>query len=102
MDIKSDMWMAKNGKDTKPTLHIYRGTHFVRNGKGSNFHIADLISNIIRGACYGTTYVSLFNNSLFSIMKCARSIPVVHASFYSLSELCWETGPGTSMQWSIG
>ena len=30
--------MAKNGKDTKPTLHIYRGTHFVRNGKGSNFH----------------------------------------------------------------
>ena len=32
-DSKSDMWMAKNGKDTKHTRHIARIIHFVRNGE---------------------------------------------------------------------
>ena len=32
-------------------------------------HIADLLSNIIRGACYGTTYGSFLNNPLFRILK---------------------------------
>ena len=45
----------------------------------------DLISNIMRGNCSETTYVSLFDNPLFIILKCDRDIPVVHAEFYSLS-----------------
>ena len=65
-------------------------------------HIADFLSNIIRGACYRTIYGSLFNNSLFIILKCAWSIPVVHSALYSLSPLDWATGPGTYVEWSIG
>ena len=33
LDSKSDMCMAKNGKDTKHTRHIARIMHFVRNGE---------------------------------------------------------------------
>ena len=33
LDSKSDMCMAKNGKDTKQTRHISRRMHFVRNGE---------------------------------------------------------------------
>ena len=33
LDSKSDMCMAKNGKDIKHTKHIARGMHFVRNGE---------------------------------------------------------------------
>ena len=32
LDSKSAMCMAKNGKDTKHTIHIARRMHFVRNG----------------------------------------------------------------------
>ena len=32
LDSKSDMCMAKNGKDAKHTRHIARRIHFVRNG----------------------------------------------------------------------
>ena len=32
LDGKSAMCMAKNGKDTKHTIHIARIMHFVRNG----------------------------------------------------------------------
>ena len=32
LDSKSDMYMAKNGKDIKHTRHIARIMHFVRNG----------------------------------------------------------------------
>ena len=56
----------------------------------------------MRGACYGTTSGSLFNNSLFSIPKYAGAIPALHAAFYSLSSIDWETGPGTCVQLSIG
>ena len=30
--------MAKNGKDTKNTIHIYRRMNFVRNGEECHFH----------------------------------------------------------------
>ena len=33
LDSKSDMFMAKNVKDTKDTRHIVRIIHFVRNGE---------------------------------------------------------------------
>ena len=33
LDIKYDMSMAKNGKDTKNTRHIVRRMYFVRNGE---------------------------------------------------------------------
>ena len=48
----------------------------------SAIHIDDLPSNIIRGACYGTTSGFFFKNSLFSILECARDIPAVCASLY--------------------
>ena len=38
---------------------------------------SDLISNIMRSDCYGTTYYSLLRNQLFSILKCAISIAAV-------------------------
>ena len=58
----------------------------------------DLLSNIMRGAFYGTIFISLFTSSLFIIMKCARSIPVVNTELYQPSELYWETGTGTCTQ----
>ena len=60
------------------------------------------ISNMIRGAYSGTTSGYLFISSLFSIMMCANSIPAVHATLYSISELYWVNGTGTCFQWSIG
>ena len=33
LDRKSDICMAKNGKDTKHTRHVSRRMHFVRNGE---------------------------------------------------------------------
>ena len=33
LDIKSDVCMDNNGKDTKNTRHIKRRVHFLRNGK---------------------------------------------------------------------
>ena len=41
LDIKSDMCMAKNGKDTKHTRHISRIMHFVRNGEKCKVHNID-------------------------------------------------------------
>ena len=38
---KSDMCMAKNGKDTKHTRHITRIMHFVRNGEKCKMHKID-------------------------------------------------------------
>ena len=38
LDIKYDMCMAKNGKDTKHTRHIARRMYFVRNGDKCNMH----------------------------------------------------------------
>ena len=38
LDSKSDMCMAKNGKDTKHTRHISRRMHFLRNGEKCKMH----------------------------------------------------------------
>ena len=38
LDSKSDMCMAKNGRDTKNTRHIARRMHFVRNGEKCKMH----------------------------------------------------------------
>ena len=37
-DIKSDIWMAKNGKDNKHTSHISRIVRFLRNGEKWKVH----------------------------------------------------------------
>ena len=41
LDIKSDMCMANNVKDTKHTRHIARRMHFVRNGEKFKMHKID-------------------------------------------------------------
>ena len=40
-NIKYDMCMAKNGKDTKHTSHIARKIHFVSNGEKCKIHKID-------------------------------------------------------------
>ena len=62
-------------------------------------HTVNLLSNIIRGDSSGTIYWSLFNNSWINILKGAKSIPPVHAVFYSLYAIEWANGPGTCVQW---
>ena len=57
-------------------------------------HTAHLLSNIMKYDCYGNEPGTLYRNSLFSILKCTRSIPEVHAAVYSLSALDWENVPG--------
>ena len=52
-----------------------------------SIHTADLLSNITRCDCSGTTSGSLSRNSLFSILKCPISISEVHDTVYSLSVL---------------
>ena len=47
-----------------------------------SIHIADLLFNIMRGACYETTYVSLFKKSSFITLICDRAIPALHAALY--------------------
>ena len=63
---------------------------------------ADLLSNIIRRASYGTISVSLSKNSLINILKCGKSITAVNDAVYSFSSLYWATGPVTCVLWSIG
>ena len=46
-------------------------------------HKDDLIYIIVRGAFYGTTYGSLFKNSLFIILKCTIAITEVNDIIYS-------------------
>ena len=41
LDSKSAMCMAKNGKDTKHTIHIARRINFVRNGEKCMIHKID-------------------------------------------------------------
>ena len=40
-DSKYAMYMDKNGKDTKHTIHIARRMHFVRNGEKCKMHKID-------------------------------------------------------------
>ena len=45
LDSKSDMCMAKNGKDKKNTRHIARRMHFVRNGEKCKIHKINWYTN---------------------------------------------------------
>ena len=58
LDSKSDMCMAKNGKDTKYTRHIARRMHFVRNGEKCKMHIIDLCEGGLQLEDIGTKNVS--------------------------------------------
>ena len=54
-----------------------------------SIHTSYFLSNIIRGYCSRTTYGSFLGDSLFIVLKCARVIPVVHSTLYSLPVLYW-------------
>ena len=56
-------------------------------------HMADFLSKTNKGASLGTMSGSSFNNLLTYILKCAKAIPAVHATLYSLSALDCATGP---------
>ena len=58
LDSKSDMCMAKNGKDTKHTRHIARRMHFVRNGEKCKMHKIDWCDGGLQLADIGTKNVS--------------------------------------------
>ena len=58
LDSKSDMCMAKNGKDTKHTRHIARRMHFVRNGEKCKMHKINWFEVGLQLAYIGTKNVS--------------------------------------------
>ena len=58
LDSKSDILMAKNGKDTKHTRHITRRMHFVRNGGKFKMHKIDWCEGGLKFADIGTNNVS--------------------------------------------
>ena len=58
LDSKSDMCMAKNGKDTRHTRHIARRMHFVRNGEKCKMHKIDWGEGGLQLADIGTKNVS--------------------------------------------
>ena len=57
LDSKSDMCMAKNGKDTKHTRHISRRIHLVRNGEICKMHKIDWCEGDLQLADIGTNNV---------------------------------------------
>ena len=58
LDSKSNMCMAKNGKDTKHTRHIARRMHFVSNGEKCKMHKIDWCEGGLKLADIGTKNVS--------------------------------------------
>ena len=58
LDSKSDMCMAKNGKDTKHTKHIARRMHFISNGEKCKMHKIDCCEGGLQLADIGTKNVS--------------------------------------------
>ena len=58
LDIKYDMCMAKNGKDTKHTRHIARRIHFLSNGEKCKMHKIDWCEGGLQLADIGTNNVS--------------------------------------------
>ena len=67
LDIKSDVCMAKNGKDTKHTTHISRRVHLVRNGEKWKMHKIDWCGEGLKLA--EITTKNAFENDLNTIMK---------------------------------
>ena len=58
LDDKSDMCMAKNGKDTKHTRHISRRMNFIRNGEKCKMHNIDWCEVGLQLADIGTKNLS--------------------------------------------
>ena len=58
LDRKSAMCMAKNGKDTKHTIHIARRMYFVSNGEKCNMHKIDWCEGGLKLVYIGTKNVS--------------------------------------------
>ena len=58
LDSKSDMFMDKNGKDTKHTRHIARRMHFVRDGEKCKMHKIDWCEGGLQFADIGTKNVT--------------------------------------------
>ena len=58
LDSKSAMCMAKNGKDTKHTIHIARRIHFLRNGEKFKMHQINWCEGGLQLADIGTKNVS--------------------------------------------
>ena len=58
LNIKYDMCMAKNGKDTKHTRHIARRMHFVRNGEKCKMQKVDWFEEGLKLADIGTKNAS--------------------------------------------
>ena len=54
LDINSDVYMARNGKDTKHTRHISRRMYFVRNGEKCKMHKIDWCEGGLQLADIGT------------------------------------------------
>ena len=58
LDSKSDMCMAKNGKDTKHTRHIARRMNFVRNGEKCKMQKIDWCEGDLQLSDIGTKNLS--------------------------------------------
>ena len=58
LDGRSDMYMAKNGKDTKHIRHIVSTIHFGRNGEKCKIHMIDWCDGGLQLADIGTKNVS--------------------------------------------
>ena len=58
LNSKYDMYMAKNGKDTKHTRHIARRMHFIRNVEKCKMHRIDWCEGGLQLANIGTKNVS--------------------------------------------
>ena len=58
LDIKSDMCMAKNGKDTKHTRHISRRMYFITNVEKCKMHKIAWCEGGMQLADIGTNNVS--------------------------------------------
>ena len=57
MDKKSDICMDNDGKDTKHTIQISRGMHFVKNGEECNLHKIVWCEGVLQLADIGTKNV---------------------------------------------
>ena len=58
LDNKSDMCMAKNGKDTKHTIQVARRMRFVRNGEKCKMHKSYRYEEGLQLADIGTKNIS--------------------------------------------
>ena len=72
LDIKSYIWMAKNGKDTKHTRNFSRRMNFVRNGEEFNLHKAVWCKGVLQLVDIGTKNFREYE--LNHILGCAMVI----------------------------